>query len=80
MTQQYGSNVLTTLPQPGEPQYRLLLTVGEAAQALGVGRSRIYLLIMEKRLFSVKVGASRRIPVQALEEYVEQLIAQQKAG
>lgn len=72
--------VLTALPQSNEPQYRLLLTVEEAAKALGMGRSKVYMLITQKRFPSVKVGASRRIPLNALEEYVAQLIIMDKAG
>lgn len=72
--------VLTALPQPNEPQYRLLLTVEEAAKALGMGRSKVYMLITQKRFPSVKVGASRRVPLKALEEYVAQLVIMEKAG
>jgi excisionase family DNA binding protein len=80
MSEEYWVNSLSTLPQPGEPQYRLLLTVEEAAQALRVSRSKVYMLLMQKRLFGVKVGAARRIPVKALEEYVEQLMVLEKVG
>jgi excisionase family DNA binding protein len=58
---------------------RLLLTPNEAAHALAVSRSLIYSLIMSQQLFSVKVGKARRIPVQALQEYVGSLIDMQKA-
>ena len=77
---EYWPAGLNTLPQAGEPQYWLLLTVEEAAQALRVSRSKVYMLLMHKRLFGVKVGAARWIPVKALEEYVEQLMALQKVG
>jgi excisionase family DNA binding protein len=59
---------------------RLLLTPIEAAQALGVSRSLLYSLIMSQQLFSVKVGKARRIPMQALQDYVRALIDTQKAG
>jgi excisionase family DNA binding protein len=55
-----------------------LLTVEEAASALHIGRAKVYRLIMERQLFSVKVGGSRRVPVKALEAYVEQLVAEQQ--
>jgi excisionase family DNA binding protein len=77
MAETQESRVLTSLPQPDEPQYRLLLTVEEAAFALRICRAKVYRLIMERRLFSVKVGGSRRVPVKALEAYVDQLVAEQ---
>jgi predicted DNA-binding transcriptional regulator AlpA len=63
-------------------QDKLLLSVDEAAALLGVGRDRIYKLIMDicrdtKRpaLYSVKVGARRLIPRQALDRYIDSLMA-----
>jgi excisionase family DNA binding protein len=52
---------------------RLLLTAQEAAQALGVSRTKIYDLMRSGRLRSVKIGGSRRIPVDALAELVDEL-------
>ncbi len=52
---------------------KLLLTAEEAAQALGVGRTRVYELMAGGVLTSVKIGASRRVPVDALREYVARL-------
>jgi excisionase family DNA binding protein len=52
---------------------RLLLTAQEAAQALGVSRTKIYDLMRSGRLRSVKIGGSRRIPVDALAELVNEL-------
>jgi excisionase family DNA binding protein len=52
---------------------RLLLTAQEAAQALGVSRTKVYDLMRSGRLRSVKIGGSRRIPVGALAELVDEL-------
>src|SRR5579863_3631419 len=52
---------------------KLLLTVEEAAQQLSVGRPKMYELVMRGEVLSVKIGASRRIPTQAVEEYVVRL-------
>ena len=52
---------------------KLLVTPGEAADALGVGRSTIYDLMPLKILPSVKLGRARRIPVAALREWVNKL-------
>ncbi len=52
---------------------KLLLTPEEAAEALSVGRSKVYELIGKGRLSSVRIDASRRIPVDALTEFVQGL-------
>lgn len=59
---------------------KLLLTPEEAAEALGVKRTFLYSLLMSGQLVSIKVGRARRIPVIALQGYVEYLTQTQKAG
>ena len=49
-----------------------LLTVPEAAARLRVSRMGVYRLLQSNELESVVVGGSRRIPVDAVEAYVEQ--------
>lgn len=58
---------------PGVPA--VLLSPEEAAQALSVSRSMVYLLLREGALPSIKIGRARRIPSAALEELVEQRLA-----
>lgn len=52
---------------------RLLLRVEEAADLLGVGRTRVYELIGSGALQSVKIGGSRRVPAAALRAFVTRL-------
>jgi excisionase family DNA binding protein len=52
---------------------KLLLTVESAAEMLGVSRSVLYQMIGSEEIESVKIGRSRRIPVIAVENFVEQL-------
>jgi excisionase family DNA binding protein len=52
---------------------KLLLTPEEAAEALGVGRSRVYDLMRTRVFPSVKIGRARRVPVSAVRGYVDQL-------
>lgn len=54
---------------------KLLLTPEEAAERLSVGRSRVFELIGSGRLRSVRIGASRRIPADALVDFVNALTA-----
>jgi excisionase family DNA binding protein len=52
---------------------KVLLTPEEAAQALSIGRSKVYELLRAGALASVRIGASRRIPVEAVGAYVAAL-------
>ncbi|MBA3823619.1 MAG: helix-turn-helix domain-containing protein [Ktedonobacterales bacterium] len=56
---------------------KLLLTVEEAAQLLSIGRTLLYDLVMRGKVDSVKIGNARRIPLAALQAYVESLKQQQ---
>lgn len=53
---------------------KLLVTVREASEMLGVGRSKVYDLLHRNELPSVHIDGCRRIPVAAVEEYVSQLL------
>ncbi|MGH8897551.1 MAG: helix-turn-helix domain-containing protein [Egibacteraceae bacterium] len=53
---------------------KLLLKPEEAADLLGVGRSKMYELIASGAVKSVKIGALRRVPAVALDDYVTALI------
>jgi excisionase family DNA binding protein len=50
---------------------RLLLTVSEAAQRLGIGRSLLYELLADGQVESIHVGRLRRIPIDALADYID---------
>ena len=49
---------------------RLLLRPEEVAQALGIGRTTVFELMRSGELRSVKIGVSRRIPMDSVTEYV----------
>lgn len=52
---------------------RLLLTVEEAADRLGIGRSLMYELIRCGQIASIRVGRLRRVPLESLMDYVAAL-------
>jgi excisionase family DNA binding protein len=56
-----------------EPSGRLLYTPVQAAQALSISRSSLYVLLAEGVITSVRIGSSRRIPASALAAFVDRL-------
>jgi excisionase family DNA binding protein len=54
---------------------KLLLTVEESARLLSVGRPKMWQLVMAGAVASVKIGSSRRIPMTALDAYVQELLS-----
>lgn len=52
-----------------------LLSVAEAAAALGIGRSAAYAELSVGRLASVKVGRRRLVPAAAIERYITERAA-----
>jgi excisionase family DNA binding protein len=47
-----------------------LIRVEDAAQLLNVGRSAVYDLIRSRRLRTVKIGARRLVPREAIDETI----------
>lgn len=64
---------------PPERPPRLLLTVEEAAERIGICRSNMFKLIREGDVRSVKVGRLRRVTPAALEDFVERLSGEKTA-
>ncbi|HET6914684.1 MAG TPA: helix-turn-helix domain-containing protein [Acidimicrobiales bacterium] len=52
---------------------KVLLTPEEAAEALSLGRTKVYELIRLGVLRSVRIGKCRRVPAVALSEFVDRL-------
>jgi len=51
----------------------LLVTAQQAARSLSICRTKVYELLRNGELESVRIGTSRRIPAAALTEYIERL-------
>jgi excisionase family DNA binding protein len=64
-------------PEPSPAPERVLLTVEEAAERLGIGRSMAFRLIRDGEIGSVQIGRLRRIPASAVNEYAVRLVARQ---
>ena len=54
-----------------ETDDRLLLRIPEAAARLGLGRSTVYELVQRGELPVVRVGRAVRVPLAALQHWVE---------
>ena len=57
---------------------KLLMSAEEAARALGIGRTRMFELIRSGEVPSIKLGRSRRIRPEDLEQYVERLATEEE--
>jgi excisionase family DNA binding protein len=51
----------------------LLLTVEQAAQQLGIGRTTVFALLKAGELESIPLGRLRRIPAECITEYIDRL-------
>ena len=60
---------------------KLLLRCSEAAERLGLGRAKVYLMAASGELPSVRIGnRAVRIPAQALEDWVREQVSSQGAS
>lgn len=46
------------------------LTVAEAARRIGIGRTKLYEYVSSGEIASVKIGSLRRIPAEAVNEFL----------
>ena len=51
-------------------QTPVLITPKEAAAALALGQTKVYELLATGALRSIKIGAARRIPREALDDFI----------
>jgi excisionase family DNA binding protein len=61
----------------GEVVDKLLLKPTEAAQVLGIGRTKLFELLASGALESVQIGHSRRVPRDAIVSFLARLRAEQ---
>jgi len=52
----------------------ILVSVAEAARMLSIGRTAAWELVRKQKIKSVKFGRTRRLPIAAIEEYVQRLM------
>ena len=57
----------------------LLLTPVEAARRLSIARSSLYELLLRGEIVSLTIGRSRRIPIDALTDFIDRQLREQGA-
>jgi excisionase family DNA binding protein len=62
---------------PTEP--KVLYRVGDVAAMLSIGRTAAWELVRKGTIRSVRIGRTRRVPMLAIHEYVERLLAEEVA-
>jgi excisionase family DNA binding protein len=61
------------MPTEVRPLSSFLLSIDDAAIALGIGRTQTYELVMSGKIASVKIGRRRLIVRSELESFVQRL-------
>jgi excisionase family DNA binding protein len=54
----------------------IAVSPAEAARMLGLGKTKLYSLLAENQLTSIKIGARRLIRVSAIEAFLDRLAAE----
>jgi excisionase family DNA binding protein len=67
-------------PPPRPLPERVLLTVEEAAEQLGIGRTLTYKLISNGEIESIRIGRLRRVPTAAVQDYARRLSGAAPSG
>jgi len=67
-------------PRPHTLPARVLLTVEEAAEQLGIGRTTAWALVRSGELVSVQIGRLRRVHTDAVRTYASQLAQEASHG
>ena len=57
----------------------ILLTTEEAAELLNIGRSKVFDLIRNGELGSIKIGRLRRVPLDSIHEFTARLMEEAAA-
>jgi excisionase family DNA binding protein len=70
---------VTDIASPLSGPSQLLYSVEEAAGMIGIGRTFMFHLLATGEIDSLKIGRRRKVPRDAIDDYIERLRAQQGA-
>ena len=57
----------------------ILVSVVDVARMLSIGRTAAWELVRKQKIKSVKIGRTRRVPIAAIQDYVERLMDEDAA-
>ena len=57
----------------------ILVSVAEVARMLSIGRTAAWELVRKQKIKSVKIGRTRRVPIVAIQEYIQWLMNEDAA-
>jgi excisionase family DNA binding protein len=57
----------------------ILVSVADAAHMLSIGRTAAWELVRKQKIKSVKIGRTRRVPIAAIQEYIQRLLDEDAA-
>jgi excisionase family DNA binding protein len=57
----------------------ILVSVAAAARMLSIGRTAAWELVRKQKIKSVKIGRMRRVPIVAIQDYIERLMDEDAA-
>jgi excisionase family DNA binding protein len=57
----------------------ILASVVEVARMLSIGRTAAWELVRKRKFKSVKIGRTRRVPIVAIQEYIQWLMDEDAA-
>jgi excisionase family DNA binding protein len=57
----------------------ILVSVAEVARILSIGRTAAWELVRKQKIRSIKIGRVRRVPIVAIQAYIERLIDEDAA-
>ena len=63
-----GQEIKMTTTAPSA--MKRLLTVDEACAALSLSRAKVYELLMKDELRSITIGRARRVPIEAIDDFI----------
>jgi excisionase family DNA binding protein len=61
------------------PDVKMLCTVNDVAAVLSIGRTAAWELVRKRTIKSVKIGRTRRVPIAAIQEYIDRLLESEAA-
>ena len=57
----------------------ILVSVAELSTMLNLGRTATWELVRKHKIKSIKIGRTRRVPVAAIQEYIDHLLESEVA-